>query len=81
MSKEKKTRNQRTNWSTADDSKLISTLATAKAAGLQSATGFKPTAWTQCEEALRGSEAVTGSGPKTKEACRTRYQKVSGSLL
>ena len=66
-----------TKWSSSDEATLIDTLLKARDEGLQSENGWKPTAYTLAEQALEGSEVMSGGVKKTLQPIKTRWQRVS----
>lgn len=78
MKKDKDTTNR---WSPADEATLVHTLASAKAKGHIGDNGFKKPAWTACEEALQGSERISGGTAKTPQSIKSRWQRVRGILV
>jgi hypothetical protein len=63
-------------WTSADDAVLVQTLLVQRAAGNQSDSGFKSTAYTACVEALSGSKKVSGGTTKTASSVSDHWAKV-----
>ncbi|KAF8177561.1 hypothetical protein K438DRAFT_1480586, partial [Mycena galopus ATCC 62051] len=61
----------RVRWSSTDDAKLVATLTTAKANGLQADSSWKPLVWQQCTDALKDSP----DPPKMAKKCQDHWGK------
>jgi Myb/SANT-like DNA-binding domain len=72
----KRSNSTKTVWTSADDAVLVQTLLLQRAAGNQSDSGFKSTAYTACAEALSGSEKVSGGAAKTASSVSNHWAKV-----
>lgn len=73
-----KERKKSAHWSETDTVILINTLMQHKDSGRTVDNGFKPSVWRIASEALHGVEHV--GGPKTPDACKSRWQRVSQNL-
>ena len=68
-----------TKWTVADEALLIETLIKQKLTGNWGDNNPKPVAWTACENALVGSEEVSGGSTKTVPAIKSCWQWVHAS--
>ena len=67
-------------WSSADDKTLVEVLTELQAAGNQADNNWKGVVWVTAALKLKGSEAISGGGPKTADGCDNHWQKVRKSL-
>jgi hypothetical protein len=67
---------EKTKWTSADEALLIEVLTREKAKGTWGDNNPKPIAFTACETALAGSEAVSGGSVKGIQAIKSRWQRV-----
>jgi ferredoxin len=72
-----KDRKKSAHWSDADTDILINILVRHKDAGRTSDNGFKPEVWREAAGMFEGTTFV--GGPKTADACKSRWQRVSES--
>lgn len=72
-----KDRKKSAHWSDADTDILINILVRHKDAGRTSDNGFKPEVWREAAGLFEGTTFV--GGPKTADACKSRWQRVSGN--
>ena len=70
-----KERKKSAHWTDADSENLISLLLRYKETGRTGDNGFKPEVWREVSVVLERSTLI--GGPKTPEACKTRWQRVS----
>jgi hypothetical protein len=69
-------------WSATDDKTLVDVLTEQQAAGNQADNNWKGVVWVAAALKLKGSEAISGGGPKTADGCDNHWQKVCpGSYL
>lgn len=74
----KSTARERARWTDATDAIMVTTLRAQKAEGnMTDNASWKSDAWTACERALAGSEAISGGCHKTAKICNTRWTAVS----
>lgn len=70
-----------TRWSSADEATLVATLKECRKEGMQADSGWKPTAWTKCVEALKDSESASGGAGKGVAAIKSRWQRVRDCFI
>ena len=63
-------------WSSANDATLVETFRAEKLNANWGDNGPKPVVYTAAERALKGSESISGGGPKDIQAIKNRWQKV-----
>lgn len=73
-----KDRRKSAHWTDADTAVLIDVLLRYKDTGRTQDNGFKPEVWKEAAELVKGSTII--GGPKTPEACKSRWQRVSQSV-
>jgi hypothetical protein len=64
-------------WSAADEAALVEEFKVQKGKGHMADSGWKPVAYTAVVEALKGSEKLSGGGPKIVSVVKARWQRVS----
>lgn len=76
--KSKKTRGlpKKARWSTVDDNTLVDVLNTQQAAGNQADNSWKKVVWIAAEQALAGSENLSGGAAKKAKGCNDRWNTV-----
>lgn len=74
MSDTHKDRKKSAHWTDADTEILIGVLLNHKESGRTSDNGFKPYVWREASDLLEGETTV--GGPKTAEACKSRWQRL-----
>jgi hypothetical protein len=72
-----KDRKKSAHWTDADTDILITLLLRYKDSGRTADNGFKPEVWREASGMLEGTTFM--GGPKTPEACKSRWQRVSRS--
>ena len=72
-----KDRKKSAHWTDADTEVLVTLLLGYKDTGRTTDNGFKPEVWREASALLDGSTFV--GGPKTADACKSRWQRVSRS--
>lgn len=68
-------------WSIADDNTLIETLKAQQAAGNQADNNWKKVVWVAAQEALVGSESLSGGAPKKAKSCSDRWGTLKSQFL
>lgn len=68
-------RKKSAHWTEEDTQVLVDTLMRYKDSGRTQDNGFKPEVWKEAAELVKGSTSI--GGPKTPEACKSRWQRVS----
>jgi hypothetical protein len=63
-------------WSSADDNALLSVLKAQQAAGNQADNNWKKVVWVAAEQALAGSEKLSGGAAKKAKSCNDRWGTV-----
>jgi len=63
-------------WNDADDKTLMDVLTEQQAAGNQADNNWKGVVWVIAALKLKGSNAISGRGPKTADGCDNHWQKV-----
>ena len=72
-----KDRKKSAHWTDADTDTLVNVLLRYKDTGRTADNGFKPEVWREASNRLEGATVI--GGPKTPEACKSRWQRVSWS--
>lgn len=60
-------------WSTVDDVTLVQILTEQQAMGNQADNSWKSFVWVASAVALKGSENLSGGGPKTADGCENHW--------
>lgn len=74
-----KDRKRSAHWSDSDTDILVDVLLRERDTGRTVDNGFKPEVWKEAARLLENSNFV--GGPKTPEACRSRWQRVGPSFI
>ena len=75
MSSSKQDRKKSAHWSDQDTEILVDLLLRYKDTGRTPDNGFKPEVWREASGLLQRNNPI--GGPKTPEACKSRWQRVS----
>ena len=69
-----KDRKKSAHWTEADTSILVTCLMRHKDTGRTQDNGFKPEVWKEAADLVK--DMTTMGGPKTPDACKSRWQRV-----
>jgi len=74
-----KDRKKSAHWTEADTAILVNCLMRHKDTGRTQDNGFKPEVWKEAADLVKGSTMM--GGPKTPDACKSRWQRVRLAFL